>query len=145
MSQCLGLFRCGLPKRHLNAWLEQHGKEGLRIASYGLSSYEYFGYYLPQNVHLQLLIGVSQIDASLVSDLSGAPARERWQKLLERSESEQRDNVLRVLRRIAGWQRAGAKVRVAPPGRRSGLMHLKLYLWETRLPWSEAPISLHRA
>ena len=39
--------------------------------------------------------------------------------------------MLKVLRKIAGWQRAGAKVRVAPPGRRSGLMHLKLYLGST--------------
>ena len=123
-----GLFRCGLPKRNLKTWLEQHGQERLCISSYGLSSYKHFGHYLPQNVQLELLVGVGGIDPTLVYDLSGVPAVERWQRLLERSTSKQRNHVLKVLRRTAGWRHAGAKVRVVPPGRHSGLMHLKLYL-----------------
>jgi len=123
-----GLWRCGLPIRHLKGWLAQRGHERLRIATYGISSYEYLGHYVPPNIQLELLVGVSGIDPLLVSDLSRAPVGERWQRLMEQSTSDQRSHVLRVLRRAAGWQRAGATVRIAPPGRDGGLMHLKLYL-----------------
>ncbi|MDQ6759405.1 MAG: phospholipase D-like domain-containing protein, partial [Acidobacteriota bacterium] len=126
-----GLFRCGLPTTNLKIWLAQNGQELLRIASFGLSSYQYFGHYVPPSIPLKLLVGFSGIDPTLVADLQGASTEERWRKLLERSNAEQRDKVLKVLRKTGGWQRAGAEVRVALPRHRSGLMHMKLYLGST--------------
>jgi hypothetical protein len=83
---------------------------------------------VPREAQLELLVGVSGIDPSFIRDLHDAPESRRWQRLLSRLRIPERDHVLGILSRLGRWQRAGANVRVALPGRLRGLMHLKLYM-----------------
>ena len=122
------VFRCGLPGGSLKGWLARQGQENLRIATYGVSAYNRLGDYLPREVPLQLLVGISGIDPFLIRDLHNAPERERWQRLLKRMGLSEQNHLLRTLGRLAGWEHAGAEVRVSPPGALCGLMHLKIYL-----------------
>jgi len=122
------LFRCGLPTGNLKGWLARHAQQRLQIATYGISSYDRLVHYVPREAQLELLVGVSGIDPSLIRDLHDAPESHRWQRLLSRLSIPERDHVLGILSRLGCWQRAGAEVRVALPGRLRGLMHLKLYM-----------------
>src|SRR6266478_249819 len=122
------VFRCGLPFRSVRGWLARHGSEELRIATYGVSSFAYIGHFIPIGTSLELLVGISFIDPLQVADLQEAPENERWHRLLERLGAEDQSNLLRILWKLNGWSRAGARVRIVLPGPSRGLMHLKLYL-----------------
>src|SRR5205807_3376851 len=77
---------------------------------------------------LELLMGMSGFDPQHLRDLQEAPEHERWRRLFERLETEEQSYLLRTLRKLDGWRRVGARIRLALPGRFGGLMHLKLYL-----------------
>lgn len=122
------VFRCGWPSRSVREWLARHGSEDLRIATYGVSRYASIGHFVPRGTSLELLVGISGIDPLLVGDLHQVPEQERWHRLLNRLGTEERNHLLRNLRKLNGWSRRGAQVRIALPGQTRGLMHLKLYL-----------------
>lgn len=122
------VFRCGQPSRSVREWLARHGSEDLRIATYGVSRFGSIGHFIPQGTSLELLVGISFIDPLLVGDLHETPEHERWHRLLDRLGTEDQNHLLRNLRKLNGWRRTGARVRIALPGPSRGLMHLKLYL-----------------
>src|SRR5258705_9329158 len=122
------MFRCGLPTWKVKDWLAQHASEGLRIATYSVSTHYHLGHYIPPQVPFELLVGVSGINPEFISDLRNAPVNERWHRLLRRLTIDEQKRLLHILRRLGRWQRAGATVRLALPGQFCGLMHLKLFL-----------------
>ena len=107
------VFRCGVPGESLKGWLARPGRENLRIATYGVSAYSRLGDYLPREVPLQLLVGMSRIDPLLLRDLHDAPERERWLRLLKRMGLREQNHLLRTLVRLAGWERAGGGTSLA--------------------------------
>ena len=122
------VFRCGWPSRSVREWLARHGREDLRIATYGVSRFATIGHFVPRGTSLELLVGISGINPLLVGDLHQVPEHERWHRLLDRLGTEEQNHLLWNLRKLDGWRRTGARVRIVLPGKSRGLMHLKLYL-----------------